>query len=122
MANVQRANVFLTIEDAEIPKYLAKGFNLLDASGKVIKKSAPTDIAQLQKAYAEHEEALAEKDAEIAKLRSEIQAMKSAGVSKTPAAVEAEEPEEDEGWDDWGDAEEVEDSKPHKNGKHKSKG
>jgi len=104
MAQVQRANVYLTIEEAEIPKYLAKGFNLLDASGRVVKQSVPTDIDTLQKAFIEHE-------AEISKLKSEIQALKSAGVEKTPAKAEPEE----EGWDDWADAEEVEDEKPRNN-------
>ena len=106
MAQVQRANVYLTIEEAEIPKYLAKGFNLLDASGRVVKQSVPTDIGTLQRAFTEHE-------AEISKLKSEIQALKSAGVEKTPAKAEPE-PEE-EGWDDWADAEEVEDEKPRNN-------
>lgn len=113
MAQVQRANVYLTIEEAEIPKYLAKGFNLLDASGRVVKQSVPTDIGTLQKAFTEHV-------AEISKLKSEIQALKSAGVKKTPAKAEVKEPEpEEEGWDDWSDAEEVEDEKPRNKAKNR---
>lgn len=118
MAEVQRANVFLTIPDEDIDKYLAKGYNVVDERGRIIKQSVPTELGELQKAYSEHEAQLKQKDAEIASLKSEIQALKTAGVKKTPAAPKEKPVEAKEDWDDWADAEEVEE-KPTK--KRKSK-
>ena len=122
MAEVQRGNVFLTIEDGEIPKYMAKGFSVVDKFGHVIKQSVPTELGQLQKAYSEHVELIKKKDNEIASLKAELQALKAAGEKKSPAAkpkakkeVVEEEASEDD-WDDWADAEEVEE-KPAKKSK-----
>lgn len=122
MAEVQRGNVFLTIDDADINKYMAKGFSVVDKNGKVIKQSVPTELGQLQKAYSEHVELIKQKDTEIASLKAELQALKTAGEKKSPAAkpkaAKKEEIEETESdWDDWADAEEVEEEKPVKKSK-----
>lgn len=121
MAEVQRGNVFLTIDDEDIKKYMAKGFSVVDQFGKVIKQSVPTELGQLQKAYSEHTELIKQKDIEIASLKAELQALKSAEVKKTSAAKpkkvqEVEEETSEADWDDWGDAEEV-DEKPVKKSK-----
>lgn len=119
MAEVQRGNVFLTIEDADIPKYMAKGYSVVDKFGKVIKQSVPTELGQLQKAYSEHLELIKQKDTEIASLKAELQALKSAEVKKTSAVKpkKVQEEEESTDWDDWGDAEEVDEEKPVKKSK-----
>ena len=115
MVDVQRANVFLTIPEDQIDKYMAKGFSVVDANGKVIKQSVPTELGQLQKAYSEHVETIKHLNSEIANLRAKLQAL-TAGET-TPAAprgVKAEEPDTaDEAWDEWSDAEEAEE-KPKK--------
>lgn len=121
MADVQRGNVFLTINDADINKYMAKGFSVVDKFGKVIKQSVPTELGQLQKAYSEHVELIKQKDTEIASLKAELQALKTAGEKKSPAAKskkvqEVEEESTEADWDDWGDAEEL-DEKPVKKSK-----
>lgn len=121
MTNVQRGNVFLTVSDEEVNKYMAKGFSIVDEYGKVIKQSIPTELKELQKAYSEHEAIIKQKDAEIAKLKAEL----AAGAEKTPAGKsklfnteEEETSEEDTGWEDWSEAEEV-DEKPKKSKKSK---
>ena len=109
MAQVQRANVILTIPNEDVDKYMAKGFSLIDKSGKVIKQSVPTELGQLQKAYSEHVAYIKKLESELAALKSIIQA--PAGETKSPAAPKGE--KSDSGWDDWADAEEV-DEKPKK--------
>ena len=102
MAQVQRGNVFLTVPEADVDKYMSKGFSLVDESGRVIKQCVPTEIGQLQKAYSEHVETIKQRDEEIAKLRAELEALKSAGVKKTPATKS----ESEESWDNWETSEE----------------
>lgn len=123
MARVRRANVILNVSAEEVDKYMAKGFSLIDEkTGAVIKQSVPTELTQLQKAYSDFQELIKQKDAEIATLKTELEALKTAGVKKTPAGksklfneepVEEEATAEDSNWDEWADAEEVEE-KPKK--------
>ena len=124
MVDVQRGNVFLTIDEEEIEKYMAKGFSVVDAQGRVIRESVPTDLRQLQKAYSEHLAIIKQKDSEIASLKSELLALKSAGVKKTPASksklfnteeeAKPAESADSDGWDEWEEAEEVDEPKPTK--------
>lgn len=116
MAEVQRGNVFLTVSEDEVNKYMAKGFSVVDERGRVIRQSVPTELGPLQKAYSEHVETIKNLTAEVERLKSELEAVK-AGV-KTPAKADPE--EEDKGWDDWADAEEVEDKPVKKVKKSKS--
>lgn len=89
MANitVKRANVLLTIPDYQKDEYLAKGFDVLGANGKVIEKTIPNDVNSLKKAY--HE--LTEK---VKKLEEENKRLK-AKLAVKPEKVD-EEPEEEE--------------------------
>lgn len=87
MANitVRRANVVLDVPDYQQNEYLAKGFDVIDANGRVIVKTIPNDINSLKKAYKE----LCEK---VDSLEKENKALKKAlKSSKTK-----EEPEDDE--------------------------
>lgn len=110
MAEVQRGNVFLTIPDDDIEKYMAKGFSVVDANGKVIRQSVPTEIGQLQKAYSEHVDEIKKLTAKVASLESQLAEAKS-GVEKTP-----EEPQEENGWEDW----QEEEKQPTKSRKRKN--
>ena len=101
MAQVQRGNVFLTVSDNELEKYMAKGFSVVDEMGNVIKQSFPTELRQLQKAWSEHVEIIKQKDEEIARLKAEIEKLKTAGVEKAPAVEQ-----KDDSWGDWEEPEE----------------
>lgn len=54
MARVQRRNVILDVDDAQVEYYVGIGYDVIDASGKVLKATVPQDIATLQKAYRDH--------------------------------------------------------------------
>ena len=128
MVEVQRGNVCLNILEADIPKYMAKGFSVVDAYGNVIKQSVPTELGQLQKAYSEHVELIKAKDIEIAKLKADLEALrKSTGEEKAPVENPSktkkkpvEEVEEtDETGDEWGDWGEESEEKSVKSKKSK---
>ena len=67
---VKRSNVVLKVAREDADRYIAKGYDLIDAEGKVLKASVPTDVGALQKA-------LSDKDKEIQKLKTEIASLKS---------------------------------------------
>lgn len=115
MANVQRGNVFLVVGDNEIEKYMAKGFSVVDDRGNVVRQSFPTELRQLQKAWSDHVEIIKQKDEEIARLKAEIEKLKTAGVENTPA----EEQKNDESWGDWEEPAEPEE-KPAKKQRKKA--
>ena len=62
MANVQRGNVFLTVSEEQVEKYLSKGYSLVDEFGRVIRQSVPTELGELQKAFSEHTALLTVRD------------------------------------------------------------
>lgn len=88
MITVKRANVILTIENDEVDKYLEKGYDVIDGSGKVVQTGAPKNIGALQIA-------LQQKDAEIAELKKEIERLKASSdkeVSDVDTGTVSEEP------------------------------
>ena len=76
MIMVEHGNVVLKIREDEVSRYLAKGYNVINADGTVLKASVPNDLGTLQKAYREHV-------AEIEKLKKEIAELKAQPVPKT---------------------------------------
>ncbi len=91
MANikVRRANLVLTVPDYQQNEYLAKGFDVIGADGKVLIKTTPNDTNSLKKAYTELTARVAELEAENKKLREQL-ASKGKKVEKVK-----DEPEED---------------------------
>lgn len=106
---VRRANVILDVPDYQQNEYLAKGFDVIGADGKIVAKAIPNDPNSLRKAYAEL-------TAENQALKKEIEALKETIASKTEVKapkpikvkepVKAPEPEEVEESDDLDEIEE----------------
>lgn len=71
MARIRRINVTLNVPDDEVDYYINLGYDLIDNTGKVIRKAMPRDVATLQKYYKEHTKKIEELEAEIEKLKSE---------------------------------------------------
>lgn len=76
---VRQGNVYLTINVEDVDRYMAKGFDVVDEAGNVIKKSVPNDINVLRQAYEQH-------TAEIAKLKEENESLKAQLKAKPKAA------------------------------------
>lgn len=74
---VRKANVVIQASENELAKYAARGFDIIDENGNVIKKSTPNDVNSLKKAYTEHIEEIKKLTAEIESLKAEIEALKA---------------------------------------------
>lgn len=74
---VRSGNKYLTIPADEVDRYVAKGYDVVDASGNIVVKSIPSDINVLK---AEYSKALDE----IKALKSELAELKA---SKAPKAA-----------------------------------
>ena len=61
MMTVKKANVFLDIEDEDLQKYLNLGYCQVDPkTGAILVACIPTDVGELQVAYAQHTKKIAE--------------------------------------------------------------
>ena len=94
---VKRRNVFLDVPADAVDKYLAKGYDVVDERGNVIKEHVPNDPSALKLAYDKHVAKIAELESEIVKLRAEIAKLKLAKPAKpieapVVATAEAEKP------------------------------
>ena len=101
---VRRGGAFLTISKDLVDRYMAKGFDVVDDNGKVLKASVPNDVATLQKAFEEHVARIKELETKLAEAQQEINKLKAQPVkhSKLFGTNEVEEEK----------TEEVEEEKP----------
>lgn len=67
---VRRGGGYLTIPAEAVDRYMAKGYDVVDSNGNILKESTPNDINALKRAYENHV-------AEIKKLKAEIAELKS---------------------------------------------
>lgn len=67
---VRRGGSYLTIPVNAVDRYMAKGYDVVNDNGDVLKASVPNDINALKRAYAQHLEEIAELKAEIAQLKA----------------------------------------------------
>lgn len=76
MAIVRKANVVLKVTDAEIYKYLARGYKVIDEDGNVVREAEPNDIASLKEAYVKHLTQITKLEEEVASLKKELAKLK----------------------------------------------
>lgn len=76
MATVQRANVILTVEDAVVDKYLAKGYKQIDKFGNIVKESYLNDVASIKEAYLKAQDEIKQLKEENSKLKAQIAKLK----------------------------------------------
>lgn len=86
---VRQANVVLDVPEEQKGEYLAKGFDVIGADGKIIEKTTPNDLNSLKKAYKEL-------TAKVEELQKENEKLKKQLSSKSKKVEEVEEPEEAE--------------------------
>lgn len=82
---VQRANVILQISEDSVNRYLDQGYNVIDASGKVIKESVPNDIGALRKAYVEYKKKIDELQKIIEELTAQGTPQPAVDIQKKPS-------------------------------------
>lgn len=114
MAEVCKANVYLTILDEEIDSYMAKGYSVVDPkTGKILQQSVPTEIGPLKKLYAEQVELNKKLASEIAVLRNKIESLEKSEVTSAESEVASD--EDSTIWDDWTDEPTSKKKKPTRN-------
>lgn len=93
---VRRANVVLDIPEVQKNEYLAKGFDVIGADGKILERTVPNDLNSLKKAYAELTQKVKELEAENAELKKQLSSKKKVDKSEKPEVnpVEEEKPKE----------------------------
>ena len=82
MARVERGNVVLHVDDKDVQHYLNQGYNLTDENGKVLQRSIPTNLNELQTLYIKHTTRIAELEDLVAKLTAEITVLKTKSTAK----------------------------------------
>lgn len=69
---IRRKNVFLDVAPEAVDGYLAKGYDLVDANGNVIKQHVPTDFNDLKVEYDKQVAEIKELKAKIKTLEAEL--------------------------------------------------
>jgi len=91
MVLVQKANRVISISELDVETYINQGYNVVDENGKVLKKSAPTNIDELKAELDAQKVLVIELENENKKLKDEIKKLKSA--NNEPVVSENAEPE-----------------------------
>ena len=78
---IRRGNVYLTVSTSLVDRYLAKGYDVVDERGNVVKSSEPNDVTSLKLAYDKHVARIKELEARVAELEGQL---KSAPKAEAP--------------------------------------
>ena len=76
LLKIRRGNTVLRIENDTLDYYMTQGFDLVDESGKVIKKAIPTSKEDLHKAYIENVETIKRLETKISELEKQLEELK----------------------------------------------
>jgi hypothetical protein len=90
---VRSGNKYLTIPVDEVDRYVAKGYDVVDASGKVVVKSIPSDINVLKAEYSKALDEIKALKSKVVELQSELAELKAPKAAPEPEEVEVEEVE-----------------------------
>jgi len=90
---VRRGNEYLTVPEDAVDRYIAKGYDVLDAAGNVVVESIPFDTVSLRAAFVKHKAEIAALKSQIATLQAELVACKNKPQEKPVKIVEKAEPE-----------------------------
>lgn len=75
--SMRRANVILDVPEEQKQEYLAKGFDVIDASGNIVEYTTPSDLNTLKTAYVNHVKKIKDLEDEIKKLKAGKRKIKS---------------------------------------------
>lgn len=76
MATVQRANIVLTVADADVEKYLAKGYKQIDEQGNIVRGGNLNDLPSIKEAYIKAQDEITQLKEANAKLKAQIAKLK----------------------------------------------
>lgn len=96
LVHVRHGNVFLDISPEAVEKYMAKGFDIVDERGNVIKECIPSDVNSLRAAYDKHVAKIAELEKQVADLKAQLSETKKISAPKAVVKAEKEQAEVDD--------------------------
>ena len=68
----QKANIVTVISEDRIDEFIAKGYKVMDATGHIIKDTAPDNLEDLKEAYVSNTAEINRLTAEVARLKDEL--------------------------------------------------
>ena len=68
----QKANIVTLIPEERIDEFIAKGYRVMDATGHIIKDTAPDNLGDLKEAYINNTAEINRLTAEVARLKDEL--------------------------------------------------
>lgn len=68
----QKANIVTAVTEAQIDKFVADGYTIIDESGRIIRETAPDNIPALKEAYVQNVAEINALKAENARLKDEL--------------------------------------------------
>ena len=74
---VRKANRVVTVNENEVAKYTAIGYDIVDNKGNVVQASVPHDPNVLRKAFIDNQEIIKEYKATIEQLKQRISALEA---------------------------------------------
>lgn len=72
---VQRGNVFLTVQAEDKQKYLDLGYNIVDKTGNVLQEAVPSNVATLRIAFTQHTAKIKELEKQIEELTEQLESL-----------------------------------------------
>lgn len=88
---VRRKNVFLEVAPEAVDSYLAKGYDVVDDYGKVIKPGTINDVNALKAAYDKHVARIKELEDTVRQLETQLRNLRSLAPQKPETPVEIQE-------------------------------
>lgn len=69
---VKRGGSYLTISADSVERYMAKGYDVVDANDNIIKACVPNDVDVLKKAFSDHTNRIKELEEEVKSLKAKL--------------------------------------------------
>ena len=89
----QKANIVTCIQESQIDDFIARGYRVIDETGRIIKDTAPDNLETLKAAYVSNTAEINSLKAEVARLKDELaRAQKILEGKKATAVAKTEEP------------------------------
>lgn len=87
---IRRKNVYLDVVPELVDKYVAKGYDVLDSNGNVVKQSVPQDVESLRLAFDEHTKTITRLQDRIKELEAQLktESQRTVKAEQAPAKTE----------------------------------
>lgn len=89
MLYAEKGNKVKNIDESQIDACVAQGYTIVDESGRVVKETIPTGLAELRLAYTKNAEEISQLKARIVALEAELASAQAALATKATKASQS---------------------------------